>query len=197
MPEQKTVLAITSGTRDLQGVMNVVWEHVLGGVQEAALPADGAGQGEARQEARRPRSHDAGGTADLAAGRPRCPADVDLPANDEKIESVRLDFGRDAATISLASAGKQSQVACGFSSWKRGGLLPGGDGEPQPVAGSGAWTDDETYTARLYFHETPFRVTATFRFAGDALVLDREQNVALGDAPTKRPTLVGRLVAKR
>jgi len=30
-----------------------------------------------------------------------------------------------------------------------------------------------------------------FRFADDRLVLDREYNIALGDAPTRRPQLVG------
>ena len=36
---------------------------------------------------------------------------------------------------------------------------------------------------------TPFCATLGLRFAGDALVLDREMNVGFG--PTKRPTLVG------
>ena len=31
MPEQDLVVAITSGTRDLQGVMNLVWDLILPG----------------------------------------------------------------------------------------------------------------------------------------------------------------------
>jgi len=197
MPEQDVVVAITSGTRDLQGVMNVVWDHILGGVKTGALPADEAAKATLDKKL-------AGLVLKTQEGRPTSPKAAKVsgrtwtfPANDEKVESVRLDFGRDGATIVVTSAGKPAQAACGFQTWKRGGVLPGYDGQPQAVAGSGAWTDDETYTARLYFHETPYRQTATFRFAGDALVLDREQNVAIGDAPTKPPTLVGRLVTKR
>ncbi|HET6899684.1 MAG TPA: serine hydrolase, partial [Vicinamibacteria bacterium] len=39
MPEQDAVVAITSGTRDLQGVLDLVWEHVLGAMKPGALPA--------------------------------------------------------------------------------------------------------------------------------------------------------------
>jgi len=63
-----------------------------------------------------------------------------------------------------------------------------GDGA-YPVAASGAWTDPDTLTVKDCFHETPFCATLSLRFAGDALVLDREMNVGFG--PTKRPTLVG------
>ena len=63
------------------------------------------------------------------------------------------------------------------------------DDAAYPVATNGAWTDDDTFTVRACFHETPFCATVGLRFAGDALVLDREMNVGFG--PTKRPTLVG------
>jgi hypothetical protein len=57
------------------------------------------------------------------------------------------------------------------------------------VASAGAWTDEDTLTVKACFHDTPFCATLALRFAGDALVLDREMNVGFG--PTKRPTLVG------
>jgi hypothetical protein len=62
----------------------------------------------------------------------------------------------------------------------------------QATAGSGAWTSDDTYVARVYLNETPFRVDVTLRFAEGGLVLDREYNVALGAQPTRRASLVGR-----
>jgi hypothetical protein len=57
------------------------------------------------------------------------------------------------------------------------------------VASSGAWTDEETFTIRACFYETPFCETFRFRFAGDALVFDQAMNVGFG--ATTRPTLVG------
>jgi CubicO group peptidase (beta-lactamase class C family) len=92
MPEQDAVVAITSGTRDLQGVLDLVWEHILGPMKAAPLAPDGAN---------------------------------------------RARLGRKLAGLTLAPQ-------------------PG-----RPVAASGARTADDTYTARLYLNETPFRVTAS------------------------------------
>src|SRR4029078_428077 len=44
MPEQDAVVAITSGTRDLQGVLDLVWAHILSPMKAAALPANTAGR---------------------------------------------------------------------------------------------------------------------------------------------------------
>ena len=66
--------------------------------------------------------------------------------------------------------------------------MVGGD---QPVAASGAWTDEDTYVAKLCLHRTPFCATLGLEFAGDILLFDQEMNVGFG--PTKRPQLVGRL----
>src|SRR5262245_50793268 len=41
MPEQDAVIAITSGTRDMQAVMDLAWEKLLPTFKAGALPADG------------------------------------------------------------------------------------------------------------------------------------------------------------
>jgi len=60
----------------------------------------------------------------------------------------------------------------------------------QPVAASGAWTADDTYTAQLSFYETPFVLTLNLKFNDDQLLYDCEYNVNFG--PTKQPQLVGK-----
>jgi hypothetical protein len=60
----------------------------------------------------------------------------------------------------------------------------------QPVAASGAWTADDTFTAKLCFYETPQIVTLRLKFAGPQLQYDCEANVSFG--PTKDPPLTGR-----
>ncbi|GAA5120011.1 serine hydrolase [Luteolibacter yonseiensis] len=42
MPEQDMVVAITADTGNMQGELDVVWEHLLPAVREDALPADAA-----------------------------------------------------------------------------------------------------------------------------------------------------------
>ena len=51
--------------------------------------------------------------------------------------------------------------------------------QPQ-VAASGAWTADSVFRVKLVAAETPFYSTMDFRFDGDRLVLEGEQNVSFG-----------------
>ena len=51
---------------------------------------------------------------------------------------------------------------------------------------SGAWTDDATYTAKLWWYETPFARTLTCRFDGDRLTVEYRPNVAFGTPDATR-----------
>ncbi|HLJ93511.1 MAG TPA: serine hydrolase, partial [Gemmataceae bacterium] len=60
----------------------------------------------------------------------------------------------------------------------------------QPVAASGAWTGDDTFTAKLCFYESPFIFTTRLKFSGDEVRCDVESNV--GFWPLKPAPLVGK-----
>jgi hypothetical protein len=62
--------------------------------------------------------------------------------------------------------------------------------QPQ-VAASGAWTGDSVFRVKLVAPETPFYSTLDFRFDGDRVVLDGEQNVSFG--ATKLARIEGKL----
>ncbi len=65
------------------------------------------------------------------------------------------------------------------------GILP-----EQPTAASGAWTDNETFTAKICFYETPFILTLRLKLSDGELALDAQSNVGFG--ATKAPQLVGK-----
>jgi hypothetical protein len=58
------------------------------------------------------------------------------------------------------------------------------------MAGSGAWTNENSYVAKLCFYETPYITTVTFKFAGDEVTVNSEMNVGFG--ATKEQPLVGK-----
>ena len=62
--------------------------------------------------------------------------------------------------------------------------------QDQPVAASGAWTGDDTFTAKVCFYETPFIATFKLKFSEDELRFDAQSNVGFG--ATKQPQLVGK-----
>jgi hypothetical protein len=194
MPAQDAVVAITSGTRDLQGVLNLVWEHLLPGMMAEPLPADAPDHDRLAKKL-------AGLTLPPQPGRATSPVALqvsgqiyELAKNDDGLEAIGLVTGPET-TLVLRSGGRESRVPCGRGEWRRAGTLPLGKtlragGVNQPVATSGAWTADDTYTVKACLYETPFCSTLALWFAGRALVLDQEVNVGFG--PTKRPQLVGR-----
>ena len=72
-----------------------------------------------------------------------------FPANDRKLEAITLesDDKGDSVTLLVKLDGHEQKIACGRGTWKKGemayGMLP-----EQPAAASGAWTADDTFTAK-------------------------------------------------
>jgi len=186
LPEQDAVIAITSGVRDMQGILNIAWDKLLPAFGSSPLSADAAAhtalQAKLKGLVVRLPEH---------AGAP--PANVFkkivFPANDQKVESATFetDAKTGAVTLVMRAAGEDRRIALGQGKWQSSevawGFLP-----KQPVAAAGGWSGN-TYTVKLVFYETPFIVTARFRFEPDHVVYEHESNVGFG--PTKQPPLKG------
>ena len=192
MPEQDAVVAITSGTRDLQGVVNLVWQKLLPAMQAGSLPADDPSDQRLKQTLAGLTMHPQTGAADPSAavmgwsGRKFI-----FPENKQKIESAALEFDKAGKSVTLVTRcnGVEQRTACGDGAWIKGRMAYG-DLEEQRVAASGAWTADDTYTVKLCFYETPFCLTLNLKFSDGQLVYDCEYNVNFD--PTKQPQLIGK-----
>jgi hypothetical protein len=114
-----------------------------------------------------------------------------FPTNDQRIETVELEFAADGGGVTLIGKfndGAEQRIPCGDGEWKKG-RVAFGKMAMQPAAVSGAWTDDDTYTAKICFYETPSVATVRLILSEDKLRLETNWNVAFG--PTKLPQLVG------
>jgi CubicO group peptidase (beta-lactamase class C family) len=200
MPEQDAVLAITAGLGDMQPPLNLVWAHLLAAMGATPLPGDGVAQTAltrklANLQLRMPPGQARSPVAAHVSGKSYA-----ISANPDGIEAIRFDFDAAETRITLRIAGRDQPIFCGYDHWRRGetGLgsldtrhpLAPPSAEPWKIGASGAWTDDATYTAKLWYYETPFARTLTCRFAGDRLVVDQQANVGFG--PTAGPQLAGR-----
>lgn len=192
LPDQDSVLAITAGVADMQSVLDAVWEHLLPAMQPAALPADPA---RARKLAERLRhlaiQPPAAGKTPAAAARFSGKA-YTFDKNEESLRTLSFDFAANTLTYRLLGGGKRRgarTLPFGRGTWVETTTLLGSP-VPAPVAASGAWTADDTFTLTLCYFETPFIVTLACQFAGDELRLDYKVNVSFG--PTERPRLVGK-----
>jgi hypothetical protein len=190
MPEQDAVVAITSGTRDMQAVLNLIWDKLLPAMQSAPLPANEG----ARKELE-------GALSKLVLPMPQGTASSPLavkisgkrftfPTNSQKLEAITYESAAgDSPTLVVRMNGADYRLASGRGEWLKGRMAHGSLTN-QPVAVAGAWIADDTYTAKFCFHETPTSMTANLKFSGDQLFLDAEYNVTFG--PTKFPQLIGR-----
>jgi CubicO group peptidase (beta-lactamase class C family) len=188
LPEQDAVVAITSGVRDMPGVLQTVWDKLLPALKSSALPSAEAaceklaGKLKALQVRLPERSGDG---VDIVGKRYVFPA----TDSDQKLES--LAFERDGlagpVTLVMRIAGDEQRIACGDGQWQEGeaawGLMA-----KQPIAAAGAWAGD-VFTAKLCFYQTPFIVTLRLRPEEKKLAFNSETNV--GFTQTKQREVVG------
>jgi CubicO group peptidase (beta-lactamase class C family) len=191
LPEQDAVIAITSGLRNLQAVLDLVWEHLLPAMKPTPQPADPAIQERLRRKLaglslRTGESTGSRGAADRVSGKTYA-----FPANDGKIEAIAIerDDKGEATTLMIRTRGVDRRIACAPGRWIKGRLALDPLTE-QPAAASGGWTSDETFEARICFYETPYLITLRLKFEGDRVLLDAGWNVSFD--PAKQPQLVGR-----
>jgi hypothetical protein len=123
----------------------------------------------------------------------------DLPENQLGIRAGALDLSSNAPALVVRSASGETRTPLGIGTWVRSptGFANGIERmlsvpERPQVAASGAWTADSVFRVKLVAPETPFYSVLDFRFDGDRVLVDSEQNVNFG--PTKFPRLEGRAV---
>ena len=190
LPDQDAVVAITSGVRNMQSVLDLIWDKLLPTFQSQPLTAESGSREKLEQK-----------LANLVLSTPKgsvsSPVESEVlgrhfefPENDQKIEAITLvrDGTDKRMTLVVQTGGVESQFDCGFDEWKNGrgvfGRYPN-----EPVAVSAAWITDDTLEAKLCAYETPFYVTMTLRFADDQLFYEQKLNVGFGG--TKPVQMVG------
>src|SRR5262245_58223570 len=187
-PEQDLVIAITSGVRDMQAVLNLIWDKLTPALNVTSLTPNEGVQKKLQQKLKSlsVRLPQGSATAANVFGKK-----FEFPANDRKLESIVLenDAKNDTVTLVARFNGAEQRIVCGRGSWQKGksgwGALP-----MQPVAACGAWSEDGNFSVKLCFYETPFIHTVRATFSGDEVKWGVESNVGFG--ATKQTPLVGK-----
>jgi CubicO group peptidase (beta-lactamase class C family) len=196
MPDQDAVVAITSGVKDMQAVLNLIWDKLLPAMRSQARPSDPAAGQQLQDRLARLEVRPAQGLATSPRASEMLNRRFAFPANDQKIEHLTLvpsDAGK-TLTLKARMDGQDLTVRCGYREWKTGRapLLAGALARfpDEPTAGTFAWPAEDACVIKLCAYETPYHTTLTLKCDGDQVTLDSETNVAFG--PTKRPQLIGR-----
>ena len=208
LPEHDAVIAMTSESRNMQGQLDLVWEHLLPAMSAKPLPPDASAQTRLKALAATlplPSGQRSAAAAGLVSGK-----SYRLEANTLGLEEVRFEFGRRDCEIVFQGPTGRVPLACGYWEWRCGQtalpgtpprLVAGGappPGTPHKVATAGAWRDDRTFVAVLRYYETPHHDTLTCRFEDGRVSLAFMSSIAAMSATPKdpRPALTGRLLSR-
>lgn len=191
MPAQDAVVVTTAGLKDMQAVLDRVWQHLLPAMKPGRL-------------ARNPKAQEALSRRLASLRLPTVPGEPTTPdlwrwagrrfvfsPNDQKLESLVLrDGGKEGLVLEMHFEGREDSVACAFNEWSPG-HLKWGTMPDRAVASCGAWTSPGVFEARLCFRETPFTLTLRLNLSERALSLEPVFNVFFGANPL--PELRGEL----
>ena len=196
LPELDVVLAITSGTNDTKTIMNLVWEHLLPAIHAGPLASNPIVQEKLTHKLTTLALPVQNGSSHVAREKNVSGETYTFGENELGIKSVKIDFSTNAPVLTINDSDGAHPITCGLNAWVRGrtgfqkrisNLF---DVTDQGIAGSAAWSDEETFVTKLCFDETPYTMTARFKFTEEGLLLDLEQNVRWG--PPWHPQLVGK-----
>jgi CubicO group peptidase (beta-lactamase class C family) len=201
LPEQDAVIAITSGVKDMQAVLNLIWDKLLPALRSSSSAPDEAARKKLEHTLKNLslRPPEGSGSPAKMSGKKYV-----FAANERKLEAITLENNSNDKAVTLVARfdGAEQRIVCGHGVWQKGrigfpntmnrglGSLAWGRLPEQPVAASGAWTANDTFTAKLCLYQTPYIVTIRLKFSGEELQCNSEANVGFG--PTKEPQLTGR-----
>lgn len=207
LPKEDTVIAMTSESADLQGILNQVWTHVLPALQAGKLTA-GSTDAALKQKLASlalpiPAVQSTSPVATSIDGKLFTMAD-----NTMQVKSVSLNFGKDGFIFTMQDDRGSHRINGATGRWVEGetdlSTLPL-KLAPTPVPGetktkvatSGTWTDPNTFMMTVRFIETAHYETITCSFDNNNLQVAFKKSLAILNPSVKddRPTLQGRLVA--
>ena len=188
-PEQDAVIAITSGMRDMQAVLNLVWDKLVPALKASALPpnatADKALATKLAALTLPPQTESAASSVASAVAGQRYAFD----SNPQTIEWASIGApASGATTVTLHMDGTDQTITSAPGAWRKSTLRF--KGVDDVVASSGGWTASDTYTLKVVRYRTPFITTYRLQFANDRPPPDRgpeRRCSGLADARAARP----------
>jgi CubicO group peptidase (beta-lactamase class C family) len=203
MPDHDAVIAITCETSDMQGELNLVWDHLLPAIKETPLTADPSVHAELEAKLVSlalplPAPSPAPATAAGISGRT-----FQIEPTAAGLRTAAFQFHREYCDIVLTDDKNRYAVRCGLGKWVDGECsLPGtppkitvGDLRPCKIAAAGRWKDESTFEMIWRYYETPHHDTVTCHFEGNAVTMEFHNSIP-GHAET-RPVLRGNVFHSR
>lgn len=184
LPQYDTVIAITSGTRDMASVMNLVWDRLVPALKASPLPPNAGADKTLSTKLGALTLPPQAETASSAVAGAVVGQRYAFDSNPQTIEWASIGAPASGSTVvTLHMDGIDQPIASAPGAWRKGTLRV--KGVDDVIASSGGWTAPDMYTLKVVRYRTPYVTTYRMQFAGDDLHLTVDQNVGPPDSLTR------------
>lgn len=189
MPDQDAVLAITSQTGNMQGVLDLVWEHLLPAMHDSALPANAAGIAALHRRLEQLALPVPVKNASRKRERNVAGKSFKLDANERQLSEIAFKFGKHETAVQLTDDRDTYTIPVGSGEWafseteRRGPYLVARAKNsltglpPFKVACAYRWLDDGALELTIRYLQSPHTETLVCRFSGEQIEIDVETGV--------------------
>ena len=188
MPQQDAVVAITSGTNDMQGIMNLVWDHLLPAMDSQSLAQDDESFNALNNKLESLALSTVQGKETVEMAKMISGKKYMMEENVQGIEAFSLNIDQKDKSITFWTEEGEQSIPVGYNSMLKGEMIMTGLGKVA-AASSGAWTSSDTYKITMYNYESPHAVTYDIKFDQNTIVIDSKFNVFFGNP--KQPQIMG------
>jgi hypothetical protein len=192
MPEQDAVLAMTSGARDMQAILDAAWSTLLPAMGDG-VKVVGRRQRELKKTLRSLRLEPAPFVDDVEAAAAIDGRTYELADNEAGLRTIGFSLARRKLVVKLRDR-RTSTYRCGAGRWAPGKarLEDSRDPSRHPVRCAYTWTGRGVLEITIRTITTPFCGRVRCRFAGDQVEVTLSRNVSFG--PTELGPIAGRRV---
>ncbi len=177
MPDQNAVLAITSGTKDMQAILNLVWKHLLSAMQTEPLLEDTVSYNELVSKLKNLSLPKVEGNISSPLAENVSDKTFQMEQNSDGLEWIKPRFGEEVNEIIYGYSNQEYIISLAQQNFTYS-QLPFPKTGRQPVACHGAWLDEHTFHLRLYLYETPFYEDHKFYFEDKRVMIEKKINVS-------------------
>jgi hypothetical protein len=186
MPDQDAVLAITSQTGNMQGVLDLVWEHLLPAMRDSPLPANPSGIQAMHHRIEKLALPVPAENASRKRERNVTGKSFVLDTNERQVSRIAFEFDQDESAVQLTDDRGTYTIPVGSGEWafseteRRGPYLVARAKNsltglpPFKVAGAYRWLDDGALEITLRYLQSPHTETLVCRFSREQIEIDVE-----------------------
>jgi hypothetical protein len=192
MPEQDAVLTMIGGVRDMQTVLDKVWEHVLPAMQSKALPANPQAYNQLCDKLTVLSLPLANGSAFSPRMEHWSGKTYKLGKNHLMLKSVTIQYSDGGGTLILRDKRGEHPIQVGYSRWLKGTTDVRGQGV-ESIAACGAWTAEDAYEVRVCFNEDAYCPVFRFHYVSGELQMEVDPNATWAWEPAGVTKITGRM----